>query len=137
MNAGDKFGKGGDFALLLSAVIKKESSFGAGLPGSPSAGDGLMQVEPNTRNAYLSQFSSKFVPAYNHGSEQDQVYLGALILNEKIIITAYYTITEEITGIRELQILMAVLFWPINMQMQFTLLIRAMAVRTKVDFKKR
>lgn len=84
MNADNKFGKGGDFALLLSAVIKKESSFGAGLPGSPSAGDGLMQVEPNTRNAYLSQFSSTFGRAYNHSSEQDQVYLGALILNEKI-----------------------------------------------------
>ncbi|MEF2967783.1 carbohydrate-binding protein [Paenibacillus sp. M1] len=85
VNADNKFGKGGDFALLLCAVIKKESSFGAGLPGSPSAGDGLMQVEPNTRNAYLSQFSSTFGYAYNHGSEQDQVYLGALILNEKII----------------------------------------------------
>lgn len=85
VNADNKFGKGGDFALLLSAVIKKESSFGAGLPGSPSAGDGLMQVEPNTRNAYLSQFSSKFGRAYNHSSEQDQVYLGALILNEKIV----------------------------------------------------
>ncbi|MGZ7442560.1 carbohydrate-binding protein [Paenibacillus sp. TH7-28] len=85
VNADNAYGKGGDFALLLSAVIKKESSFGAGLPGSPSAGDGLMQVEPNTRNAYLSQFSAKFGHAYNHGSEQDQVYLGALILNEKIV----------------------------------------------------
>ncbi|WP_018751226.1 carbohydrate-binding protein [Paenibacillus sanguinis] len=84
MNVDNKFGKGGDFALLLSAVIKKESSFGAGLPGSPSAGDGLMQVEPNTRNAYLSQFSSRFGRAYNHGSEQDQVCMGALILEEKI-----------------------------------------------------
>ncbi|SHO52426.1 carbohydrate-binding protein [Anaerocolumna xylanovorans] len=84
MNVDNKFGKGGDFALLLCAVIKKESSFGAGLPGSPSAGDGLMQVEPNTRNAYLSQFSSTFGRAYNHSSEQDQVCLGALILNEKI-----------------------------------------------------
>jgi hypothetical protein len=85
MNADNAYGKGGDFALLLSAVIKKESSFGAGLPGSPSAGDGLMQVEPNTRNAYLSQFSAKFGYAYNHSSEQDQVYMGALILNEKIV----------------------------------------------------
>ncbi len=84
MNVDNKFGKGGDFALLLCAVIKKESSFGAGLPGSPSAGDGLMQVEPNTRNAYLSQFSSKFGRAYNHSSEQDQVCMGALILDEKI-----------------------------------------------------
>ncbi|WP_044477236.1 carbohydrate-binding protein [Paenibacillus antibioticophila] len=84
MNVDKKFGKGGDFALLLSAVIKKESSFGAGLPGSPSAGDGLMQVEPNTRNAYLSQFSSRFGRAYNHSSEQDQVCMGALILEEKI-----------------------------------------------------
>ncbi|MCA1292782.1 sugar-binding protein [Paenibacillus sp. alder61] len=85
MNVDNKFGKGGDFALLLSAVIKKESSFGAGLPGSPSAGDGLMQVEPNTRNAYLSQFSSKFGRAYNHSSEQDQVCMGAMILDEKIV----------------------------------------------------
>ncbi|KOP65840.1 sugar-binding protein [Bacillus sp. FJAT-18019] len=85
MNADNAYGKGGDFALLLSAVIKKESSFGAGLPGSPSAGDGLMQVEPNTRSAYLSQFNSKFGRTYNHSSEQDQVYLGALILNEKIV----------------------------------------------------
>lgn len=85
MNVDNKFGKGGDFALLLSAVIKKESSFGAGLPGSPSAGDGLMQVEPNTRNAYLSQFSAKFGRSYNHGSEQDQVCMGALILDEKIV----------------------------------------------------
>ncbi|ROR30403.1 transglycosylase-like protein with SLT domain [Mobilisporobacter senegalensis] len=84
MNVDNKFGKGGDFALLLCAVIKKESSFGAGLPGSPSAGDGLMQVEPNTRNAYLSQFSSKFGRAYNHSSEQDQVCMGAMILDEKI-----------------------------------------------------
>ncbi|PAD74106.1 MULTISPECIES: carbohydrate-binding protein [Paenibacillus] len=85
MNADNAYGKGGDFALLLSAVIKKESSFGAGLPGSPSAGDGLMQVEPNTRSAYSSQFVSKFGRAYNHSSEQDQVYLGALILNDKIV----------------------------------------------------
>ncbi len=85
MNVDNKFGKGGDFALLLCAVIKKESDFGAGLPGSPSAGDGLMQVEPNTRNAYLSQFSSTFGRAYNHSSEQDQVCMGAMILNEKIV----------------------------------------------------
>lgn len=85
MNVDNKFGKGGDFALLLCAVIKKESSFGAGLPGSPSAGDGLMQVEPNTRNAYLSQFSARFGRAYNHNSEQDQVCMGALILDEKIV----------------------------------------------------
>ncbi|ETT61698.1 carbohydrate-binding family V/XII [Paenibacillus sp. FSL R7-277] len=84
MNVDNKFGKGGDFALLLSAVIKKESSFGAGLPGSPSAGDGLMQVEPNTRAAYASQFSAKFGRTYNHSSEQDQVALGGLILDEKI-----------------------------------------------------
>jgi len=85
MNADNAYGKGGDFALLLSAVIKKESYFGDGLSGSPSAGDGLMQVEPNTRNAYLSQFSAKYGHAYNHSSEQDQVYMGALILNEKIV----------------------------------------------------
>jgi hypothetical protein len=84
MNVDNKFGKGGDFALLLCAVIKKESNFGAGLSGSPSAGDGLMQVEPNTRSAYLSQFISTYGRDYNHSSEQDQVCLGGLILNEKI-----------------------------------------------------
>ncbi|MCX7747064.1 MAG: carbohydrate-binding protein [Clostridia bacterium] len=84
MNADRKFGKNGDFALLLCAVIKKESNFGAGLGGSPSAGDGLMQVEPNTRNAYASKFSATFGHAYNHSSLQDQVYMGALILNEMI-----------------------------------------------------
>ena len=84
MNADNKYGKGGDFALLLCSVIKKESSFGAGLAGSPSAGDGLMQVEPNTRNSYLYKFSSTFGRAYNHSSEQDQVYMGAMILDEKI-----------------------------------------------------
>jgi len=84
MNVDNKYGKGGDFALLLCAVIKKESNFGAGLSGSPSAGDGLMQVEPNTRNSYLSKFSSTFGRTYNHSSEQDQVCMGAMILDEKI-----------------------------------------------------
>ncbi|GFZ29890.1 hypothetical protein CSC2_04160 [Clostridium zeae] len=85
INADKVYGNTGDFALLLCAVIKKESAFGAGLGGSPSAGDGLMQVEPNTRNAYASQFQAKFGHAYNHGSYQDQVYLGALILNANIV----------------------------------------------------
>ena len=85
INVDKKFGKNGDFALLLCAVIKKESNFGAGLGGSPSAGDGLMQVEPNTRNAYASMFSSTFGYAYNHSSYQDQVSMGGLILNDMIV----------------------------------------------------
>lgn len=84
INADNKFGKNGDFALLLSAVIKKESSFGAALGGSPSSGDGLMQVEPNTRNAYAGEFSSTYGHTYNHSDLQDQVYLGAMILNDNI-----------------------------------------------------
>ena len=85
INADTKFNKSGDFALLLCAVIKKESNYGAGLSGSPSSGDGLMQVEPNTRNAYASKFNSTYGHAYNHGSPQDQIYMGALILNENIV----------------------------------------------------
>ncbi|MBK1813443.1 transglycosylase SLT domain-containing protein [Clostridium sp. YIM B02505] len=84
-NVDTKFGKGGDFALLLCAVIKKESNFGAGLSGSPSAGDGLMQVEPNTRSAYASKFASTFGRTYDNNSPQDQVCMGGLILNENII----------------------------------------------------
>ncbi|WP_238884045.1 RICIN domain-containing protein [Clostridium sp. YIM B02551] len=85
INADKKYTNDGDFALLLCAVMKKESYFGAGLGGSPSSGDGLMQVEPNTRNAYAAKFQAKYGYAYNHGSYQDQVYLGALILNENIV----------------------------------------------------
>jgi hypothetical protein len=84
-NVDKKFNKNGDFALLLCAVMKKESNFGAGLSGSPSSGDGLMQVEPNTRNAYAAKFSSTFGRAYNHSSLQDQVSMGGLIINEMVI----------------------------------------------------
>ena len=84
MNADNRFGKNGDFALLVSAAIKQESNFGIGLNGSPSAGDGLMQVEPNTRNAYSGEFSSTYGHAYDNNSAQDQVYIGAMILNDMV-----------------------------------------------------
>lgn len=83
-NVDKKFNKNGDFALLLCAVIKKESNFGAGLSGSPSSGDGLMQVEPSTRNAYASKFKSTYGRTYNHGNLQDQVALGGLIIKEMV-----------------------------------------------------
>jgi hypothetical protein len=85
VNVSNKLGKDTDFALLLCAIIKKESAFGAALDGgSPSSGDGLMQVEPNTRSAYTSQFSSKFGHAYDHGNYEDQIGLGAIIIDEMI-----------------------------------------------------
>ncbi|NSB14544.1 carbohydrate-binding protein [Clostridium beijerinckii] len=84
LNADNKFGKNGDFALLICAVIKKECNYGAGLGGSPSSGDGLMQVEPNTRNAYSSEFQSTYGHAYNHSNLQDQVYMGSMIINDNI-----------------------------------------------------
>ncbi|GGA34178.1 transglycosylase SLT domain-containing protein [Paenibacillus physcomitrellae] len=83
VNADNHFGKNGDFALLICAVIKQETSYGANL-GGVSGGDGLMQVEPNTRNAYSGEFSSTFGHAYNHNDQQDQVYMGAMILNDMI-----------------------------------------------------
>ncbi|WP_315074019.1 RICIN domain-containing protein [uncultured Clostridium sp.] len=82
-NVDSKFSKNGDYALLLCAVIKRESNFGTGLNGSPSAGDGLMQVEPSTRNAYAGEFTSTFGHAYNNSS-QDQVSMGGMILNDMI-----------------------------------------------------
>jgi hypothetical protein len=84
MNASNRFGKGTDYALLLSAVIKQESNFGYGLAGSPSAGDGLMQVEPNTRNAYGNTFNSTYGHWYDNNNQQDQVYMGTLVLNDMI-----------------------------------------------------
>ncbi|WP_195724329.1 transglycosylase SLT domain-containing protein [Paenibacillus monticola] len=83
VNADNRFGKNGDFALLICAVIKQETSYGADSSG-PSGGDGLMQVEPNTRNGYSGKFSSTFGHAYNHSDQQDQVYMGAMILNDMI-----------------------------------------------------
>ncbi|GFZ34020.1 hypothetical protein CSC2_45460 [Clostridium zeae] len=83
MNADNRFGKNGDFALLICAMIKQESSFGAGLTGV-SAGDGLMQVEPNTRNAYSSEFQSTYGHYYDNNNAQDQVYMGSMIVNDMI-----------------------------------------------------
>jgi hypothetical protein len=44
-----------------------------------------MQVEANTRSVYTSQFSSVFGHSYNHGSYENQVGLGAIIINEMIV----------------------------------------------------
>jgi hypothetical protein len=80
-----EFNKDGDFAYLLCAVMKKESSFGRSLNGgSPSAGDGLMQVEPNTRAGNASKFKSRFGHTYDHSGYLDQVRMGAMILDAKI-----------------------------------------------------
>ena len=74
-----------DFAWLVAAMDKHESNFGAWLTGgSPSAGDGLMQVQPATRSAYSGSFSAAFGHAYNHGSASDQIAMGALIVKDMI-----------------------------------------------------
>lgn len=83
VSATNVLGMPADFAWLLSAMDKQESSFGAGLAGSPSAGDGLLQVQPATRSAYASMFSSTFGHAYND-SASDQIALGALIAKDMI-----------------------------------------------------
>jgi hypothetical protein len=68
---------------ILAAQMEKESRFGAALAGSPSAGDGLMQVEPGTRAAYAAKFQAVMGHAYNHASKADQVALAAVILADK------------------------------------------------------
>lgn len=68
---------------ILAAQMEKESQFGKALSASPSAADGLMQVEPSTRAAYASKFQEKIGHAYNHGSKDDQVAMAALILADK------------------------------------------------------
>ncbi|GEM_PF-4185958 len=68
---------------ILAAQMEKESQYGKLLAGSPSGGDGLMQIEPSTRAAYASKFQAKMGHAYNHASKQDQVALAAVILADK------------------------------------------------------
>jgi len=85
VNAASKLGMPADFARLVAAMDKHESNFGAWLTGgSPSAGDGLMQVQPATRSAYSGNFSSVFGHGYNHGSASDQIGMGALIVKDMI-----------------------------------------------------
>ncbi|MDB5104799.1 MAG: peptidoglycan lytic transglycosylase, Glycoside Hydrolase Family 23-like protein [Fibrobacteres bacterium] len=68
---------------ILAAQMEKESRYGKALVGSPSAGDGLMQVEPSTRAAYASRFQAAMGHAYDHASKDDQVALAAVILADK------------------------------------------------------
>ncbi len=68
---------------ILAAQMERESGFGTTLAGSPSGGDGLMQVEPGTRADYASRFQEKIGHAYNHGSKEDQVEMAAVILADK------------------------------------------------------
>jgi len=85
VSAASRLGMPADFAWLVAAMDKHESNFGAWLTGgSPSAGDGLMQVQPATRAAYSGSFSAAFGHAYNHGSASDQIAMGALIVKDMI-----------------------------------------------------
>lgn len=68
---------------ILAAQAKQESKFGSDLAGSPSAGDGVMQVEPNTRQAYAGKFEEKMGHAYDHNNVKDQIAMAAVILADK------------------------------------------------------
>ncbi|MDH0866023.1 transglycosylase SLT domain-containing protein [Mitsuaria sp. GD03876] len=68
---------------LLAAQMEKESQFGKALSGSPSAGDGLMQVEPSTRQAYAGKFEQKMGHAYDHNDPKDQIAMAGVILADK------------------------------------------------------
>jgi soluble lytic murein transglycosylase-like protein len=68
---------------VLAAQMEKESQFGKALGGSPSGGDGLMQVEPSTRAAYAGKFQAKMGHAYDHSSQKDQVAMAGVILADK------------------------------------------------------
>jgi hypothetical protein len=68
---------------ILAAQMEKESQFGKALAGSPSAADGLMQVEPSTRAAYASKFQATMGHAYNHADKDDQIAMAAVILADK------------------------------------------------------
>lgn len=80
VKAGEKTGVD---PYILAAQMEKESRYGAALAGSPSAGDGLMQVEPSTRAAYAAKFEAVMGHAYNHASKADQVAMAAVILADK------------------------------------------------------
>ncbi|SEK64797.1 Transglycosylase SLT domain-containing protein [Roseateles sp. YR242] len=68
---------------ILAAQMERESNFGRGLQGSPSAGDGLMQVEPGTRSGYMAKFREQMGHGYDHGNPRDQVEMAAVILRDK------------------------------------------------------
>jgi len=69
---------------ILAAQMERESQFGKGLNGnSPSNGDGLMQVEPGTRQAYAGKFQEKMGHAYDHGNPKDQIAMAGVILADK------------------------------------------------------
>lgn len=68
---------------MLAAQMEKESQYGRALPGSPSAADGLMQVEPSTRAAYAAKFKETMGHAYDHASKSDQVAMAAVIIASK------------------------------------------------------
>ena len=69
--------------FVLAAQMEKESQFGKALSGSPSAGDGLMQVEPSTRQAYAGKFEAKMGHAYDHSNPKDQIAMAGVILGDK------------------------------------------------------
>ncbi len=68
---------------VLAAQMEKESQYGKALAGSPSAGDGLMQVEPSTRQAYAGKFQEKMGHAYDHNNQKDQIAMAGVILASK------------------------------------------------------
>jgi hypothetical protein len=68
---------------ILAAQMERESQYGRALHGSPSAGDGLMQVEPSTRAAYAARFQAVMGHAYDHSDPADQVAMAAVILADK------------------------------------------------------
>ncbi|WP_437883151.1 hypothetical protein [Pseudomonas sp. LRF_L74] len=79
VKAGEKHGVD---PYILAAQSKQETSFGADLSGS-SGGDGVMQVEPGTRQAYADKFRQETGRDYDHGSQSDQVELAAVIMGSK------------------------------------------------------
>ncbi|RQP25549.1 lysozyme family protein [Piscinibacter terrae] len=68
---------------VLAAQEEKESQFGKALAGSPSGGDGILQVEPSTRQAYAAKFEAKMGHAYDHSSQKDQIAMAAVIEADK------------------------------------------------------
>jgi hypothetical protein len=68
---------------VLAAQEEKESQFGKALAGSPSGGDGVLQVEPSTRQAYAAKFEAKMGHAYDHSSQKDQIAMAAVIEADK------------------------------------------------------
>ena len=73
----------GQDPYTIAAMVKQESRFGAALDGSSvSNGDGLIQVEPDTRANYLGKFEETFGSTYSN-SELDQLRMGSLILKDR------------------------------------------------------